>query len=152
MKPIKIISLLAALLAAPLNALAEGTLLIKIYYSGGNYAVESVRHIEQTLPPMKNLSERAEDLIFRISNADDQILGQGRIDNPRKVRGLLNQSEHADHQGHQPYEDDKDGYLMLRYPHSDGMKFLELFEAAQADDKSGGSAAPAAKIDLSPFM
>lgn len=143
---------------ASFSVFAQGTLLIKVHYSGTNYTVESVKHIEQNLPAFKKLNPKADDLIFRLSNASDDLLGEGRIANPALIHGVLSDEEGVDHEGHKSYVDDKDGYFMLRYPYEEGMQFLELMEAQDVAVMKGVRAAPSAyaapalKINLAPFI
>lgn len=157
MNMIKKICAVASLSLISLGALAQGTLLIKVHYSGSNYTVESVKHIDKELPPLKKVSQRADDLIFRLSNASDQVMAEGRIDNPAVIRGVLVDGENADSEGHMSFVDDNDGYFLLRYPYEQGMQFLQLMKAEDLLQARSVRAAPVSgsennKIDLTPFI
>lgn len=157
MTMIKKICAVAALSFTSLTAFAQGTLLIKVHYSGSNYTVESVKHIDEVFPPFKRINPRADDLIFRLSNSEDVVMGEGRIDNPAVIRGVLVGDEDASSEGHMSFIDDSDGYFLLRYPYEQGMQFLQLMNAedslqAKSVRAAPGSSSSSNKIDLTTFL
>lgn len=150
-----------AVCATSISAMAQGTLLIKMHFKGDDYTVSSVKHIEQSFPAFINSGDRAEDLAFRLSNSDNETLGEGSISDPRVMHGVLTEDGNVDDASHTDVLAEE-GYFLVRYPYAEGMQFLELLTAA---DMNKVQSAPTEddevvsrgdlhikKIDLAPFI
>jgi len=112
---------------------ANGSLIIRVKSKAGIYEILSVEHSQKVLPPLENLDPQLEDLIFQLTDANDEMLGAGSMPKPNSMKSVL-AYENALFEQACKAKWEPDVYY-LRYPYHDAMRFLKLFE--QKQDTSG---------------
>lgn len=134
-----------------LNAIADGTLLIKVHYQGQQYDVVSVKHIPQSYNSFQTASDSSDDVMFRFSDDLDTTLAEGRVKNPRQVRPVLLDGQNVDQDTSHESQNASEGVFMLRYPYKKGLRFLQLMDAKK-DNAPSFRSAPVTKIDLDSYL
>ena len=112
---------------------AQGSLILKLSAKQGEYKILSVEHTQKVLPPLENIDPQLEDLIFQLTGEDGIPLGAGALAKPNSMKSILAYENALFEQAcKEQWEPD---VYYLRYPYSEAMSFLKLFE--QNQDKNG---------------
>ncbi|NRB40745.1 MAG: hypothetical protein HRU20_20125 [Pseudomonadales bacterium] len=135
--------------AAPIESEANKTLMLQVAYSDNSYHIIDAWVLNEKLPETKSISTNAQDLVFILKNQSGEMMGQGRINNPNILRGILAEEYDGESHSQQALQE---SVFVLRYPYTEGMQVLSLMKAEnlinQFSSRGKNNAKTAASIEL----
>lgn len=123
-KLIILMTMFASLLQAE-----EGTVMMEILYENNNYKIKDAWKIKHTFPNTAMSPYKSEnDIIIVFKDENKKIIDTLNIENPRIVRGILNQDKTDE--GHKNFINKK-GSFIVRHKYIKGMKYINIKNSSE---------------------
>jgi len=117
-----------------------GTLMVMVNFTNENYSIKKAWVLKQNFPALS-----AYDLVFQLTDFNNNEIMKVRIRNPRIIRIPLMPQVSAENSGESKNEHEKhleEGSFILRFPYYKNVRYVNLLGSSTVEVGSARSSAP----------
>ena len=122
-----------------------GTLMVMVNFTNENYSIKKAWVLKQNFPALSSYGSLSNDLVFQLTDFNNNEIKKVRIRNPRIIRIPLIPQVSAENSGESKNEHEKhleEGSFILRFPYYENVRYLNLLGSSTVEVGSGRSSAP----------
>ena len=122
----------------------SGTLMVIVNFTNENYSIKKAWVLKQNFPALSAYGSLSNDLVFQLTDFNNNEIMKVRIRNPRIIRIPLMQPGSDEHAGISNSEHEKyleEGSFILRFPYYTNVRYVNLLGSGTVEVGSGRSSA-----------
>ena len=122
-----------------------GTLMVMVNFTNENYSIKKAWVLKQNFPALSSYGSLSNDLVFQLTDFNNNEIMKVRIRNPRIIRIPLMPQVSAENSGESKNEHEKhleEGSFILRFPYYKNVRYVNLLGSSTVEVGSARSSAP----------
>ena len=125
-----------------------GTLMVMVNFTNENYSIKKAWVLKQNFPALSAYGSLSNDLVFKLTDFNNNEIMKVRVRNPRIIRIPLMPQGSVENSGASKNEHEKyleEGNFILRFPYYKNVRYVNLLGSSPVEVGSGRSSTPPKK-------